>query len=39
MAREMGRALKWDRNDKGDVISDLENNLYAMFTIVAKPAR
>lgn len=39
MARNMGRALKWDRNDKGEVISDLENNLYAMFTIVARPSR
>lgn len=39
MARNMGRALKWDRNEKGEVISDLENNLYAMFTIVARTSR
>lgn len=39
MARSMGRVLRWDRNDKGEVTSDLENNLYAMFTIVAKPVR
>ena len=38
-ARTMGRALKWDRNDKGEVTSDLEISLYAMFTIVAKPMR
>ena len=38
-ARRMGRALKWDRNDKGEVTSDLENTLFGMYTIVAKPAR
>ncbi len=36
MARNMGHVLKWDRNDKGEITSDLENNLYAMFTIVAR---
>ncbi|MEO8104618.1 MAG: hypothetical protein ABI790_19040 [Betaproteobacteria bacterium] len=38
-ARSMGRALKWDRNDKGETITDLDINLYAMFTIVARPNR
>lgn len=38
-ARLMGRALKWDQNDKGETIDDLETNLFAMFTLVAKPMR
>ena len=37
IARNIGRALKWDRNDKGEIISDLEANLFAMYTLVARP--
>ncbi|HEX9390159.1 MAG TPA: hypothetical protein VF928_02465 [Usitatibacteraceae bacterium] len=36
-AREVGRALKWERNDKGELIDDLDANLFASFTILAKP--
>ena len=39
MARNMGRALKWDRNDKGEITSDLDSSLFAMFTMVARPVR
>lgn len=35
--RQIGRALKWDQNDKNEVIDDLENNLFAMYTLVEKP--
>ena len=38
MARRMGRALKWDRNESGDPSSDLDTSLYAMYTVVARPA-
>ncbi|MBL8523004.1 MAG: hypothetical protein JNN20_04890 [Betaproteobacteria bacterium] len=38
-ARSMGRALKWDQNSKGETISDLETNLFAMYTIVGRPGR
>lgn len=38
-ARAMGHALKWDMNDKGEVISDLSTNLFALVTVVEKPAR
>lgn len=38
-ARNMGRLLKWDRNDKGEIISDLDDSLYAMYTIVGRRAR
>jgi hypothetical protein len=36
-ARNMGRALRWDRNDKGEITSDLETTLFAMVTMVARP--
>ncbi len=39
MARRMGRALKWDKNDAGDLNSDLEISLFAMFTVATRPAR
>ena len=39
IARSIGRALKWDRNDKGEITSDLDNSLYAMFTLVTRPVR
>jgi SAM-dependent methyltransferase len=38
-ARSMGRALRWDKNDKGETISDLNTNLFAMVTIVGRPGR
>ena len=37
IARNIGRALKWDRNDKDEIISDLETNHFAMYTLVARP--
>ena len=37
MVRKMGRLLKWDQNQKGEVIDDLENNLFALVTVVARP--
>ena len=38
-ARQIGRALKWDLNDKGEVIDDLDTNLFASYTILEKPLR
>lgn len=38
-ARSMGRLLKWDRNDKGEVTSNLDETIFAMYTIVGKRAR
>ncbi len=35
--RRMGLAAGWDKNDKGEVVNDLSANLFAMFTIVARP--
>lgn len=35
--RRMGLAVGWDKNDKGEVVNDLAANLFAMFTIVARP--
>jgi SAM-dependent methyltransferase len=37
--RTMGRLLKWDKNEKGEAIDDLETNLFALVTVVARPAR
>jgi hypothetical protein len=36
-ARQMGLALGWDRNDKGEVIDDLDKNLFALYTVVERP--
>ena len=36
--RDMGRALRWDRNAK-DEVSDLEGSLFAMYTLVRRPGR
>ena len=36
-ARKMGRLLKWDQNEKGETIDDLDNNLFALVTIVVRP--
>ncbi len=38
-AREIGRALRWERNDKGELIDDLDSNLFASYTILEKPLR
>ena len=38
-ARQMGRALKWDRNDKNELIDDLETNFFALYTLLEKPKR
>lgn len=37
--RQIGRVLKWDHNDKNEIIDDLETNLFAMYTLVEKPNR
>ncbi len=36
--RDIGRALRWDRNAK-DEVSDLEGSLFAMYTLVRRPGR
>jgi hypothetical protein len=35
--REMGRRLGWDRNEAGEVISDLDKNLFASYSVVQRP--
>ena len=35
--RRMGSAVNWDKNDKGEVVNDLATNLFALYTIVARP--
>jgi hypothetical protein len=35
--RQMGAALGWDKNDKGEVVNDLNTNLFALYTIVRRP--
>ena len=37
MARNIGRALRWDREASGN-LNDLETNLFALVTIVMRPA-
>jgi SAM-dependent methyltransferase len=37
MVRKMGRLLKWDQNQKGETVDDLDSNLFALVTVVAKP--
>jgi hypothetical protein len=34
--RQIGRALRWDKNDKGELIDNLESNLFAMYTVVER---
>lgn len=34
--RHMGRALGWDRNDKGQITQDLNANLFALYTLLEK---
>lgn len=35
--RRMGALLKWDQNDKGEKIDDLNTNLFGLYTILKKP--
>ena len=37
--RKIGRALKWDRNEKGESIDNLETNLFAMYTVLERVGR
>ena len=37
--RKMGRLLKWDQNEKGETIDDLESNLFALVTVVVRPEK
>lgn len=38
-ARKIGRLLKWDQNEKGETIDDLDSNLFALVTVVTRPAQ
>ncbi len=38
-ARKMGRLLKWDQNEKGETVEDLDTSLFALVTVVMRPAR
>ena len=35
--RELGRRIGWDKNEAGEVMSDLEKNLFASYSVVQKP--
>ncbi len=37
--RQIARALKWDKNDKGETIDDVETNIFGMYTVVEKPRK
>ena len=37
--RKIGHALKWDKNDKGETIDNLETNLFAMYTVLERAGR
>lgn len=34
--RQIGRVLRWDKNDKGEIIDSLDTNLFAMYTVVER---
>ncbi len=34
--RNMGLALRWDRNEKGEIVNDLDSNLFALYTVVRR---
>jgi len=36
--RQMGVLLRWDQNEKGERVDDLETNLFAVYTIVKRPS-
>ncbi len=38
-ARKMGRLLGWDKNQAGETVDDLETNLFALVTVVVRPAQ
>ena len=38
-ARKMGRLLGWDKNPAGETVDDLDNNLFALVTVVSKPSQ
>ena len=38
-ARKMGRLLGWDKNPAGETVDDLDNNLFALVTILGRPLR
>jgi SAM-dependent methyltransferase len=35
-ARQIGRALKWDQNERGETVDDLDSNLFASYTLLEK---
>jgi len=37
--RKIGHALKWDKNDKGETIDNLDTNLFAMYTLLERMVR
>lgn len=37
--RRIGRALKWDKNEKNESIDNLETNLFAMYTVLERAGR
>ncbi len=38
-ARNMGRLLGWDKNQAGETVDDLDANLFALVTVVVRPAK
>ncbi len=34
--RQIGRILRWDKNDKGEAIDNLDGNLFAMYSVVER---
>jgi len=38
-ARKIGKLLKWDQNEKAETIDDLDSNLFALVTVVARPVQ
>jgi hypothetical protein len=34
--RKMGAAMGWDKNEKGEIVNDLANNLFALYTIIRR---
>lgn len=37
VVRQIGAALGWDKNDKGEMVNDLTTNLFALYTMVKRP--
>ncbi len=38
-ARRIGHVLGWEKNEKGEIVDDLEKNLFALYSIVERPVR